>query len=252
MQQHLVLQPVVGDPLQVGFAGRIELPGHDQPAALRAAAPLELRPGVEQQVQTLVVADQAEEEHIAQRRVEAQAGAGLGTRYALTEVLEEGMRREERRSPGVGLQLAVDLLGHVDEAIDRAQEVAVEDPVGQVVFVRLDVVDLAEHLRMAVSARQTSDGAEAGGHEGGPVLQQHEVGPVAADLPPDPPPVERIDRMDAAGDVQIGRRRVVTVWLFPGKSSDGYCSVKVRIRTSSPRRWNVRAMISMIEARPPR
>ncbi len=45
---------------------------------------------------------------------------------------------------------------------------------------------------------------------------------------------------------------VVTVWLFPGKSSDGYCSVKVRIRTSSPRRRNVRAMISMIEARPPR
>ncbi len=29
---------------------------------------------------------------------------------------------------------------------------------------------------------------------------------------------------------------VVTVWLLPGKSSDGYWSVKVSMRTSSPRR----------------
>ena len=45
---------------------------------------------------------------------------------------------------------------------------------------------------------------------------------------------------------------VVRVWLCPGKSSAGYCSVKVRMSTSAPRRWNVRAMISMIEASPPR
>ena len=45
---------------------------------------------------------------------------------------------------------------------------------------------------------------------------------------------------------------VVTVWLFPGKSSDGYCNVKVRMSTSFPRRWNVRARISRIDARPPR
>jgi len=45
---------------------------------------------------------------------------------------------------------------------------------------------------------------------------------------------------------------VATVWLSPGNSSEGYCSVKVLMSTSSPRRWNVRAMISMIEASPPR
>jgi len=45
---------------------------------------------------------------------------------------------------------------------------------------------------------------------------------------------------------------VSTVWLLPGKSSEGYCSVKVLISTSLPRSRNVRAMISMIEANPPR
>ena len=45
---------------------------------------------------------------------------------------------------------------------------------------------------------------------------------------------------------------VSTVWLSPGNSSEGYCSVKVLISTSLPRRWKVRAMISMIDAKPPR
>ena len=45
---------------------------------------------------------------------------------------------------------------------------------------------------------------------------------------------------------------VATVWLSPGNSSEGYCSVKVLMSTSSPLRRKVRAMISRIEARPPR
>ncbi len=45
---------------------------------------------------------------------------------------------------------------------------------------------------------------------------------------------------------------VSTVWLLPGKSREGYCRVKVRTDTSSPRRRNVRAMVSMMEANPPR
>ena len=43
-----------------------------------------------------------------------------------------------------------------------------------------------------------------------------------------------------------------TVWLLPGKRNEGYCTVKVLIPTSWPREANVRAMISMIEANPPR
>ena len=54
----------------------------------------------------------------------------------------------------------------------------------------------------------------------------------------------RIDRSSGAG--------VATVWLLPGNSSRGYCTVNVSIQTSCPCRMNVRAMVSMIEARPPR
>ena len=45
-----VLQSVVGDPVQIRLPGGVELPRHDQPAALGAARAPELRPGVEQPV----------------------------------------------------------------------------------------------------------------------------------------------------------------------------------------------------------
>ncbi len=45
---------------------------------------------------------------------------------------------------------------------------------------------------------------------------------------------------------------VSTVWLFPGKSHEGYCKLKVSIFTSWPRCRKTRAIVSMIDARPPR
>ena len=127
-----------------------------------------------------------------------------------------------------------------------------KNPVGQVVFVRLDVVDLAEHLRYGrFGAPGERWCRKQGAMKGGPVLQQHEVGPVAADLPPDPPPVERIDRMDAAGDVQIGRRRGRHGLALPGKEQRRILQREGPDQDLVATAQEVRAMISMIEPNRP-
>ena len=72
--------------------------------------------------------------------------------------------------------------------------------------------------------------------------------------------IRRPMRSQLNGSVVLTQRRIsrsggggaVTVWLLPGKSNAGYCTVKVLISTLFARCWNVRAIISMIEARPPR
>ena len=60
---------------------------------------------------------------------------------------------------------------------------------------------------MAVAAGDAGNGPETGGHEGRPVLHQHEIGTLAAYPAADAHPVQRIHRIDAPADVQIGRRR---------------------------------------------
>ena len=117
------------------------------------------------------------------------------------------MRGKQRRGVAVCLQFAVHLLGHVNEPIHDAQVITVEGFVGQVVFVGFDIVDLAEHLRMAVAAGETGNGAETGRHEGCPVLHQHEIGTFAAYPASDTHPVEGVDRIDAPADVKVGRWR---------------------------------------------
>ena len=221
VENHLVGKAVSGDLPQVGLLRGVELARDDQPAARRAARAPEQRPGIEQQVQPLVVAHQSEEEHVAAGRVEPQPHARLPAVDTLAEVLEERVRREERRRRGVGLQLAVHLLGHVDEAVDRTQEVAVEGAVDEVVLVRLDVVDLADHLRVSVAAGQAGDRPEAGGHEGRPVLHEHEVGPFAPDEASDAQPVEGVDRIDTTDDMQVLRRRRREGLALPGKEQRG-------------------------------
>ena len=221
MEQHLVLQSVVGDPVQIRLPGGVELPRHDQPAALGAARAPELRPGVEQQVKPLVIADQPEEKHVAVRRVQPQTHARLGAFDPLAEVLEQRVRRKQGRSVAVRAKLAVHLLGHVDEAVHRMQVVAVEGFVGQVTFVRLDVVDLAQHLRMAVAAGDACNGPETGGHEGRPVLHQHEIGTLAAYPAADAHPVQRIHRIDAAADAEVRRRRRRNRLALAGKQQRG-------------------------------
>ena len=203
MQDHLLAEVQLLDLPHVSLPRGIELPRHDQPVP-RTAEP---RPCVQQDIQPLVVADQPEEERIALRRIEPQTAARLVARDGRTEILEQRMRRKERRSGGIGLQLLVHLFRHVDEPVDRREEIAVERTVDEVVFVRLDVVDLADRARVAVAARQTGDRPEAGCHEGRPVFHQHEIGTFAANGAPHAPPVEGVDRVDAAFDVQIGGRR---------------------------------------------
>ncbi len=136
-------------------------------------------------------------------------------------MLEARVRRKERRSVGVSRQFAVHLLGHVDEPVDRTQEIAVERPVDKMVFVRLDIVDLTQHPGVAVAAGQPGDRPETGRHEGRPVFQQHEIGPLAPQPPPDTQPIERIHCIHAALDAQIGGRRRVDRLALSGKEPRG-------------------------------
>ena len=189
---------------------------------------------------------------ITHGRVEPQPHTSLAAVDAAAEMLEQRMGRKERRSVGIGRELAADLLGHVNEPVDGPEEETVERFVDRMMLVGLDVVDLTQDFRMAVAACDSGDGTETRRHERRPILQQDEIGPLAPQLPPDPPPTERTDRIDAPDDGQIAGRRSVDRLALPGKSREGYCRVKVRTDTSSPRRRNVRAMVSMMEANPPR
>jgi len=207
VEDHLVLQAVVGNLPQVTLLGGVKFPGDDQPAPRGKPPATQPRPGVEQQVEPFVVADQPEEKHVIDRRIQPQPYTSLVAGDPLPEVLEKRMRGKQRRGIAVCLQFAVHLLGHVDEPVHDTQVITVEGFVGQVVLVGFDVVDLAEHLRMVVAAGETGNGAETGCHEGRPVFHQHEIGTFAAYPATDTHPVERVDRIDAPADVQIGRRR---------------------------------------------
>ena len=131
------------------------------------------------------------------------------------------MRREERRRGGIGPQFAVHLFRHVYETVHGRKEIAVERPVGKVAFVRFDIVDLAQHFRMSVAAGEAGDRPEAGRHEGRPVFQQHEIGPFAADRAPHGQPVQRIHRIDAPPDAQVGGRRRRHGLALAGKQQRG-------------------------------
>ena len=207
VEDHLLPESRLGDLSPIGSGIGIKLPRHDQPTPLGTSCPLQAGPGIEQQVEPLVVADEPEKEGIAQRRIDAEARAGLRAVDPLAVLFETRMGREERRSIRVGAQLAHHLVGHADETVDRTQEIAVEGAVEKVRFVRLDVVDLADHLRQAVAACQAGDRTEAGGHEGGPVFQQEHVGALGRQLPSHAPPVPRQAGVDRTADPQIGRRR---------------------------------------------
>ena len=217
MKNHVVLQTVVGDLTQVTLLRGVEFAGDDEFAPFGAPRAFQFGPRIEQQIKPLVIADQAEKQRVAHRRIESQPDARFGARHPLAEIFEQRMRREERRSLAVGFQFAVHLLGHIDEAVYGPQVVTVEGLIGQMAFMRLDIVDLAEDLRMAVAARDARDGAEAGRHEGRPVFHQHEVGPLPADAPAHAEPVEGIDRIDAPADVEVGGRRRIDGLALAGE-----------------------------------
>lgn len=60
------------------------------------------------------------------------------------------MRREKRRNLRISAQFAVHLLGHIDKAVHRPQEIAVERLVSHMAFMRFDVVDLTKDTRRTV------------------------------------------------------------------------------------------------------
>lgn len=90
VQNHIVLQSVVGDLLQILLFRSIELTGHDQAPVFGRMLPLVDLPGIEQQVQSLVVPNQTEKERIAFRRIQFEADAGLRTVDDDTEIFESG------------------------------------------------------------------------------------------------------------------------------------------------------------------
>ena len=221
MQNHIVLQSVVGDLLQILLFRSIELTGHDQAPVFGRMLPLVDLPGIEQQVQPLVVPNQTEKERIAFRRIQFEADAGLRTINDDTEIFEKRMRREKRRNLRISAQFAVHLLGHIDKAVHRPQEIAVERLVSHMAFMRFDVVDLTKDTRRTVLFGKTGDRTETGRHKGGPVFHQHEIRLLAGDPPPHGDPVERIHRIHAPHDVQIGRRRCLHRLIPSGKENTG-------------------------------
>lgn len=162
------------------------------------------------------------------------------------------MRREECRNLRISAQFAVHLLGHIDKAVHRPQEIAVERLVGHMAFMRFDVVDLTKDTRRTVLFGKTGDRTETGRHKGGPVFHQHEIRLLAGDPPPHGDPVERIHRIHAPHDVQIGRRRCLHRLIPSGKENTGILEREsLDLHLVAPA-LKTRAMLCIITAKPPR
>ena len=118
----------IRDRFQIRLLRGVELPRHDEPPPFGPPPALQKRPCSEQQVQSLVVADETEEKHVAQRRVQPQPSARLGTCLLYTSYREEPaidriaatiyVSRESQK--GI-------LIGHKGEKLKRVGQAARED-----------------------------------------------------------------------------------------------------------------------------
>ena len=135
---------------------------------------------LQEQVQTLIVAYEPEEEEIPLIGIDTQLPTRLRAFYALAEVFEHRVWREDGRSRGVTPQLSTHLLRHIDKAINRTEIVAIERFVYEMVFVWFDIIDLADDLRLAIFAGNTGNRTEARSHKRSPILHQNHIGSLPA------------------------------------------------------------------------
>ena len=172
----------------VAFAGDDEL-----------VAVSEQRQGVDQQVQPLIVADQAEKEQRAEAGLERERGLRGSLVLLLPEMVVHRMRPLD--DPGVRTE-APDIGGH-GIAHRHEQVVLPEEPPGQRLveefrLVRNGIVDDGDAFD-TTTTQGRRHASEGGGKERHPVAEHHDIRLPAQDLPGCPSPGERVDAVEDAG-----------------------------------------------------
>ena len=168
-------------------------------------------PCVEQQVESFVVSYETEKHRIAQSGVEPQQAAGLFPFDFFAVVRVHRMRREDGRFVrSERLQVAVHLFGHVDEPVDRSEEVTGQQRVHRPFFLRNDVVEQRDGFD-PFSPRDPAYGAQGRGHLRNPIANDHRVGPFAPYFQTGADPTQRIDRIQHPRNVESFRRRAVRI-----------------------------------------
>ena len=179
----------------------------------------DLRVSAHEDVETFVIADEAEEEQdsLVGREIEDVACFGFG--YSLTEIVIERMGREgDAGVTFLGQETQTVLLHalrHRHEAVDAANKIADEPFVPEMWFVGNDIVQHGYHL-YASTPTEPGDRAQTGRHEGDPELDDEQFDTCFLDLSCRAEPSEGIDAVHRPADRQTGRLRSVRILRFAG------------------------------------
>ena len=226
--------------LDILFTVIVELARHDQLAIGGLPIGFELRPRIEQQVKTFIVADNTEKERIFNRWIESQLCARLLLRHRLAEIDKQRVGREECGFGGSELiEIVLHLLRHIDKAIDAIDEIGGAGAVDQMVFVRNHIVDLHQHLGMTVTARNACNRTKAGSHKRCPILHQHHIGALTTNTASDLDPIQRIDRTDTTLNIEILGRRTIGILRLAREQKFGILQregLDIDLRTASRKR----------------
>ena len=194
--------------LDVFLAIAIELASHDKPHVGRTL--LEERgKGFDEPIQSLIVADETKEEEVPTSGIESKISTALFTRNGLAEVIVERMGRKYTRLADIDLEL-VDIVehtlrhGHI--TIDRTAEPPGERTIAGTRLVRNEVVKDTDDTGSTIATSQCGYRAKTRAHKRQPELDDQQVGRHTADPATHADPVERIARIHATCNPEIGRR----------------------------------------------
>ena len=189
----------------------------------------DLRISTHEEVETFVVADEAEEKQNGLVDREIERLACFVFRNRLTEIVIERMDGEG--DAGVTLlgqetqAVLLDTFRHRHETVDAADIIADEPLVPEMGFVRNDVVQHGYHL-YAVSPTETGDRTQTRRHEGNPELDDQQFDAGFLDLSCCAEPSEGIDAVHTPADGQTGRLRSVRILRFAGEEKIGVLESK--------------------------
>ena len=201
----------------VGFGVVVELARHQQLDA-HLLQPI-VGHSLQQQVEPLVVAYEAEEQHIAPLGGQPYSLAGLLDGHRGAVVVVERMRAESARltllrveEVGVGEHRAA----HGHHAVDRAHEVVGEQAVARALLVRHQVVQYA-HPAQPLALGHAVHGAQRRSHERQPELGDEQVGALLPYVTARSYPAERIDGVEHARNLQPLGSGLVAVLSLAGE-----------------------------------
>ena len=142
----------------------------------------------------------------------------------MAKVVVERMGRKHTRLADVDLEL-IDIIEHTlrhrHESIHRTAEPPGERTVAGTRLVRNEVVKNTDDTSSAITTCQGGYRAEARAHKGQPELDDKQVGHLITDLSTHANPVERIARVHATCNLEIGRCRLFTILRLAREQEPG-------------------------------